>query len=71
MKTGRDALDTAEYESERAKHENRYWTPSIPPKTSPGSQNKKKGPVSPGTAKHENGTRRTRHRRKRVTEHKT
>jgi hypothetical protein len=69
MKTGRDALDTAEYESERAKHENRYWTPPIPPKTSPGAQNMKTGSDALGTAenefvsaKQEKGSRRPRYR---------
>jgi ferredoxin len=50
-------------------------TLSVPPKTSLGAQNMKTGPDALGTAeneygstKHENGTRRTRHRRKRVRE---
>jgi hypothetical protein len=48
-------------------------TPSVPPKTSLDAQNIKTGHVAPGTvenesgiAKHENGTRRPRYRRKRV-----
>jgi hypothetical protein len=53
-------------------------TPSVPPKTSPWSQNLKTLPDALGTAeiefgraKHENRTRRTLHRRKRVGERKT
>jgi hypothetical protein len=53
-------------------------TPSVPSKMSPRAQNMKTGPDAlhtaeneSGSAKYENGTRRTRHRRKRVREHKT
>jgi hypothetical protein len=57
--------------------ERRTWkrdpTPSVPAKTSPGAQNVKMGPYALRTAenesrstKPENGTRRTRHRQKRV-----
>jgi hypothetical protein len=53
-------------------------TPPVPPKMSLGAQNMKKGQDALGTAgnesgsaKHENGTRRPRYRRKRVREHKT
>jgi hypothetical protein len=90
MKTGLDALVTAENEYGHAKHE---WepTPSEPSKMSSGTQNKKTGPDNSGTvenessvsskmghdalgivenesehAKHENGARRPRYRRKRV-----
>jgi hypothetical protein len=92
MKTGPDALEITEYESESAKHENgtrrpryqrkqvrtrntlkRDQTLSVPPKTSQGEQNMITGPNTLGTdenengrAKHEIGTRLTRHRRKRV-----
>jgi hypothetical protein len=52
--------------------------PSVPPQTSPGAQNMKTGSVAHDTAqnesesaKHENGTRRTRYRRKRVKVCKT
>jgi hypothetical protein len=52
-------------------------TPSIPAKTSAGAQNKKKGAIAPGTfenesgsAKHGNGTRRTRQRQKRIPDYK-
>jgi hypothetical protein len=88
MKTGPDAIGTAENESGRVKHENgtrrpRYLrkqvrtrntlkrdpTPSEPPKMSMGEQNMITGPNALGTAenengraKHEVGTRRTRHR---------
>jgi hypothetical protein len=71
MKTGPDALGTAENESGRAKQENGYATPPVTPKTSPGAQNKKTTPDAFCTAenesrsaKHENGTRRHRYRRK-------
>jgi hypothetical protein len=62
MKTGPDALRTAENVSGSAKHENesgrpryrrtriREPTPSEPPKTSPGAQNIKTGPDALGTA---------------------
>jgi hypothetical protein len=65
MKTGPDALGTAENESERAKHENgtrhpryrgkRLWepTPSIPLKISSSAQNMKTGPDALRTAKNE------------------
>jgi hypothetical protein len=53
-------------------------TPTVSPKTSPGAQNMKKVPVAlntaeneSGHAKHENGTRCTRYRRKRVRACKT
>jgi hypothetical protein len=49
----------------------REWTPSVPPKMSQVAQNIKTGPDAlgttrnePGRAKHENGTRRSRYRRK-------
>jgi hypothetical protein len=97
MKTGLDALGTAENEFTSAKHENgtlhpryrrkrvrerktlkRDTTPSVPPKMSQGAQNMKKGPNAlatveneSGSAKHENGTRRPRYRRKQVRERKT
>jgi hypothetical protein len=96
IKTGTDALSTAENESGRAKHENgirrtrhrrklvrerNSWkrdpTPSEPPKISPGAQNMKTGPDAlgaseneSGRAKHENGTRRTWHRRKQIRKRK-
>jgi hypothetical protein len=51
---------------------------SVPPKTGPGAQNVNTGPDALGNAeketrkaKHENGTRRRRYRRKRVRERKT
>jgi hypothetical protein len=53
-------------------------TLSVPPKTSPGAQNKKTGPDALGTAenesrreKHDNGTRHHWYRRKRVKARKT
>jgi hypothetical protein len=96
MKTGLDALGTAENESGHAKHENMTPhppyrrkqvrerktkklepTPSVPPKMSPGVQNKKTGPDALGTAKnvygsakHENRTRRPPHHQKHVRERK-
>jgi hypothetical protein len=70
MKTGPDAIGTAENESGRAKHENGTRRPRAP-KMSPGAQNMKTGPDALGTAKnesgnakHENGTQRPRYRRK-------
>jgi hypothetical protein len=52
--------------------------PPVPPKMSPGAQNMKMGPDAHGTTeneieseKKENGTRRSRYRRKRVRERKT
>jgi hypothetical protein len=52
--------------------------PPLPPKMSPGEQNKRTGPDGPGTAgnesgsaKRENGTRRPRYHQKRVRERKT
>jgi hypothetical protein len=55
----------------------RDTTPSVPLRMSSGAQNMKMVPNALGTAenefrraKHENGTRRTRHRRKRVRERK-
>jgi hypothetical protein len=97
MKTGPEALGTAENEFGRAKHENgtrrlrfcrkhvrerktckRDPTHSGPPKTCHGAENMKMGLETIGTAenetghtKHESGTRRTRHRQKRVRERKT
>jgi hypothetical protein len=69
MKTGNDALNTAENETGGAKHEN--GTPSELLKMIQGPQNMKTGPDALGTvenesrsAKHENETRRTRYRRK-------
>jgi hypothetical protein len=51
---------------------------AVPPKTSPGAKNMKTGPDALGTAenefgraKHENGTRLPRYRRKRVGDRKT
>jgi hypothetical protein len=53
-------------------------TPSVPPKMSPGAQNMKMGydalgstENKSGSAKHENGTQHTRHRRKQFRERKT
>jgi hypothetical protein len=97
MKTGPDALGTAENESGQEKQENGTRRPryrrkrlqerktrkrdpilSIPPKTNPSVQNIKTGPDAHGTAqnefgraKHDNGTRRPRYRRKRIRERKT
>jgi hypothetical protein len=97
MKTGPDALYSAENESGSAKHENgtgclryhqiraregkiRKWdpTPSVPPKMSPGAQNRKTGPDAPGTAENEYGSAKQEnqigrpwYRRKRVRERKT
>jgi hypothetical protein len=66
MKTGPDALGTAENESGLAK---RDPTPSILPKMSPGAQNMKTGPDTldaaeneSGSIKNENGTRRPQYR---------
>jgi hypothetical protein len=71
MKTGPDALGTAENESKHAKLENGDLTPSEPPKMSKGAQNKKMGPDAlrtaeneSGNAKHENETHCPRDRRK-------
>jgi hypothetical protein len=58
MKTGLDALGTAENESESAKHENGTRCPSIVENES-------------GNTKHENWTRRPQYRRKRVRKRKT
>jgi hypothetical protein len=58
MKTGYDALGTAENESGRAEHENG-------PDALDTAENES------GNTKHENGTRRPRYRRKRVQERKT
>jgi hypothetical protein len=69
MKTGPDALGTAENESERQKPK-REPTPSIPPKKSLGAQNLKVRNDSRST-KHENGTRHPRFCRKRVRARKT
>jgi hypothetical protein len=41
-----------------AKHES--GSPSVQPKTSPGAQKFKKGPVAPGTAENESGRAKTR-----------
>jgi hypothetical protein len=78
MKTGPDALGTAENDSGRAKHENRTRRPRYREKTSPGAKNMKTGPDALGTAenesgrvKHESGTRRPRYRRKQVRARKT
>jgi hypothetical protein len=53
-------------------------TPSVPPKMSPGAQKKETGhdafetaEKESGSAKHENGTRRPPHLRKRARESKT
>jgi hypothetical protein len=58
MKTGHDALGTAENESGRANHEN-------------GSRRPRNRQNESRSAKHENGIRRPRYRRKRVRERKT
>jgi homoserine kinase len=58
MKTGFDALGTAENESDRAEHENETDTLGTAKNES-------------GSAKYGNWTRRHRYRRKRVREHKT
>jgi hypothetical protein len=62
LKTGPDALGTAENESGR-KTLKLDRIPSVPPKTSPGAQNMEMGPDALGTAeneseraKHENET---------------
>jgi hypothetical protein len=77
-KRGLDALGTDENEFGSAKHEKYDLTLSVPPKTSPSAQNMKTGPNALGTVenefgrgKHENGTRHSRHRQKRVWEHKS
>jgi hypothetical protein len=72
MKTGLDALDTAENESGSAKHQNGTQYPlAVRPKMSSGVQNMKTVADALGTtenesgrAKHENGTRRPQNRRK-------
>jgi hypothetical protein len=60
------------------KTEKRDLTTSVPLKMSPGAQNMKTGPDAhgnaeneSGSAKRENGTRRSQHRRKLVRERKT
>jgi hypothetical protein len=65
MKTGPNALGTAEKESGSAKHDN--GTRSVRTKTGSGAQNMKTGPDALstaenefGSAKHENRTRRAR-----------
>jgi hypothetical protein len=81
MRTGHDDLGTAENEYGKRlrdlKTSNQETTPSLPSKTSPGASNMKTGPDAPstaenesGSAKHENGTRRPRYRRKGVRERK-
>jgi hypothetical protein len=55
LKTGPDALGTAEPESGCAKHVNWVSTPSVPPKRSSGTQNKKTGADALGTAENESG----------------
>jgi hypothetical protein len=71
MKTGVDALRTAENKSVRAKHENGDQRPRYR-RNGPCAQNKKMGADAVGTdeneswrAKHENGTQLPRYRRKR------
>jgi hypothetical protein len=75
MKIGPDARYSAKNESGTGKLENRDPMPSVLSKTSLGTQNMKTGSHAPGKAenefghaKHENGTRRLRYRRKRVRE---
>jgi hypothetical protein len=70
MKTGVGDLYTVENGFGRVKHENWTTTPSVPPKISPGVQNKESGSVAldiaqneSGSAKHENWTRRPLYRR--------
>jgi hypothetical protein len=78
MKKGTDALGTAEKRFRERKTRKRDPTPSVLSKMSPGAQSMKKGPDAHGTskndsesAKHENGTRRPRYRRKLVQVRKT
>jgi hypothetical protein len=68
MKTGPDALGTAENESGSAKTGKRDSTPWLEPKISPGAQNMKtrRNALGYNEYKHENGTRRTRRLRKRA-----
>jgi hypothetical protein len=73
MKTGPDALGTAENDSGRTKYENGTRRPLYREKMSPGAKNLKTGPDAlctaeneSGRVKHESGTRRPRYRRKRV-----
>jgi hypothetical protein len=63
LKTGPDALGTAENEFGRAKHKKTDPTPSVPQKMSADAQNLKTRPDALSTAeneceraKHENGT---------------
>jgi hypothetical protein len=65
MKTGPDALGTAENMYGSGKQENgkpgaqnkkRDLTPLVPPKTSPGTQNVSTGPDTLGTAENESGS---------------
>jgi hypothetical protein len=70
-KTGPDAHYTVKKESQGRKTRKRDPTPSVPPKMSPSAQNMKTGPDALGSAennsgraKHENGYRRPRYRRK-------
>jgi hypothetical protein len=78
MKTGPNALATAEKRVWVRKTLKRDPTPSLPSKMSPGTQNMKTEPNALGTAenkfgsaKHENGIGRPRYCRKRVRERKT
>jgi hypothetical protein len=71
IKTGQDALGTAENESGRTKKRKREPTPSVPSKTSLGAQNMKTSDDALTTvekeswcAKLDNGTRRPRYRTK-------
>jgi hypothetical protein len=78
MKTGPDALDTAQNRSGWAKHEKREPAPSLPSKMSPGAQNMQTGLDVLSTVeneswsgKYENGTERPRYRPKLVRKRKT
>jgi hypothetical protein len=56
IKTGPDALVTAENESVSTKHENWTPTPLVPTKMIPGAQNKKTGHDAHGTAENDFGS---------------
>jgi hypothetical protein len=78
IKTGPDALGTAENDSKSAQHENGSRRPRYLPKSSLGAQNIKTRPDAlgipeneSGSAKHESGTRRHRCRGKGLREPKT
>jgi hypothetical protein len=77
MNTGPNALGTTENVLGSAKKK-RDPMPTVPPKTSSGTQNMKTGPGTRGTttnksgrSKHENGTRHPRYHEKYVSERKT